>query len=286
MVNMGAMLHRLKRYGQAIDVYERVVQRYRTDLAHGMREQVAFAFFNQGVSLKEFADARSVLANYDRAARIFCADPDPQLRELVAAKLYNKAQQLTLQEKYAEAAPIYQLVYARFDDDTAPGVRKVLALSLNNMAAGSGFAGEPQEERRINDVLAERFATDEDAEISALVARALSNAADARMVQSKQWLQKAQSPAHLLARAVTDLQKARSICAPEECSAVLANLGYAQFLSGDAAMAEQAIREAIRLGGAPIVENLRRDAVLHRLEPTDTQFEKMLTVWSKLAQLP
>jgi hypothetical protein len=51
-------------------------------------------------------------------------------------------------------------------------------------------------------------------------------------------------------------------------------------------MAEQSIREAIRLGGAPIVENLRRDAVLHRLEPTDTQFEKMLTVWSKLAQLP
>ena len=96
------------------------------------------------------------------------------------------------------------------------------------------------------------------------------------MVESKQLLRNAQNPALLLARAVADLQKATLICAQEECAAVLANLGYAQFLNGDAAMAERAIREAIQQGGAPVLESLRKDAALHRVEPTDTRFEKML----------
>jgi hypothetical protein len=219
---------------------------------------------------------RSVRLNYDRIAETFSEDPNPILREYVAARLYNAAQQLTVNEEYADAEVLYQLTYANFSKDTAPGVRKVLARSLNNLALGSGVTDKLQEERQINDLLAERFAQDDDSEISTLVARALSNASDARVVESKQLLLNAQSPAPLLARAVADLQKATLICAQEECAAVRANLGYAQFLNGDVTMAERTIREAIQQGGAPVLENLRKDAALHRIEPTDTRFEKML----------
>ncbi len=57
---------------------------------------------------------------------------------------------------------------------------------------------------------------------------------------------------------------------------MLSNLGYAQFLSGERALAEQTIREALQLGGASVVESLHKDLAEHRVEPTDTQFEKML----------
>jgi hypothetical protein len=280
-VNMGAALHALQRYPEAIEVYDRVVRLYRAELSHGKRQQIAYAFFNRAVSLKAFADARSVLVNYDRVAETFSDDPSPTLREYVVTRLYNSAQKLTVEEKYADAELIYQLIYANFSNDTALGVRKVLAQSLNNLAVGEGLSGKLPEELETNDLLAQRFAKDEDPDIRALVARALSNAADARVVEYKQGLPHADSSAQLLARAMADLQKARWICAPETCASVLGNLGYAQFLSGNATLAEQTIREAIRMGGSALVESLRNDTALHRLEPTDNQFDNLLTRLSR-----
>ena len=76
------------------------------------------------------------------------------------------------------------------------------------------------------------------------------------------------------------LQHALLQCAQVDRAMILGNLGYVQFLSEKHQDAEKTIKECLRLGGQTSLDAQLADAKLHRVEPQDTDYEKMLSdVW-------
>ena len=100
-----------------------------------LREQVAKALFNKGVTLGALERSEEAIAVYDEVVARFGDAPDPTLREQVARALFNKGVTLGALERSEEALAVYDEVVARFGDDAATGVREQVAKALVNKGA-------------------------------------------------------------------------------------------------------------------------------------------------------
>ena len=87
-----------------------------------------------------------------------------------------------------------------------------------------------------------------------------------------------------LADAEAGLQRAQLQCAHEDRAMILGNLGYAQFLLDKLDVATVSTKECLRLGGQEILTAQLADAKLDRVEPQDTDYEKMLSDIWKIVQ--
>ena len=91
-----------------------VVARFGDAPEPALREQVAKALVNKGVTLGVLERSRRSIAVYDEVLARFGDAPEPALREQVANALVDKGVTLGVLERSEEAVAVYDEVLARF----------------------------------------------------------------------------------------------------------------------------------------------------------------------------
>ena len=136
------------------------------------------------------------------------------------------------------------------------------------------------EATEVYDDIYARFGQDAAPDLQLIVASALNGKSFHQIVAAKQkWSDKFLRE-DTLSTAISGLQRALNQSDEGNSAMILGNLGYAQFLLGQRKVAEISTRECLRLGGQKSLDEQLSDTRLHRIEPQDSDYEKMLSeIW-------
>ena len=287
LVNKGVRLGQLDKPKQAIAVYDDIDQRLGKDTAHRVREKVAKALVNKGVRLGQLDEPEQEIAVYEEIDQRFGKDTSPGVREQVARGLIYKGVRLDQLDRPEQAIAVYDDIDQRFGKDTAPEVREKVASALVNKGVRLGKLDRPAQEIAVYDDIVRRFGDDTATSVRQHLATALNSKSFNQILEAKkQWADK-QLSNDRLANAHTALQRALLECAQGDRAMILGNLGYTQFLSEKLDVAEASTKECLRLGGQKSFDDQLGDAKLHRVEPQDSDYEKMLTeIWKTVQTGP
>jgi len=199
--------------------------------------QVARALVNKGVALGELKQLDEALKAFDAVETRFGAATETALREQVARALVNKGVALRKLNRVDEAIAVYDAVETRFGAATETALREQ-------------------------------------------VAKAVANKSFTRLTLAKQALadRDGKEKAHNLLRqsAEDGARVVEGYSTEQDKAMALGNRGYALFLLGESGQARADLKQALRLGGEKALDWELEDAKLYRLEPQDTEFEKLI----------
>jgi tetratricopeptide (TPR) repeat protein len=177
----GWALHEARRLTESLVPWEELNQRFGTDPAPVLREQVAMALVNKGVVLAILTPERqaAVVTAYDDAIRFCGNDPSPALRNVLAAALNNRGFALTKLVPPQQGAAIadYDQVILRFGDDPTQALQEVVAKALVNKGDALSMLIPKQQKEAIDayDEVIRRCGDDPAPALSEIVAKALVN---------------------------------------------------------------------------------------------------------------
>ena len=130
MLRNGNILAEKGKYEEAIAVYDQVVERYGEASEPGLREQVAKALFNKGVTLGQLKRSEDAIVVYDQVVARCGEAAEPGLREQVARALVSKGVTLGDLKRSEEEMAVYEQVVARYGEAAEPGLREQVARAL------------------------------------------------------------------------------------------------------------------------------------------------------------
>lgn len=287
MLTKAATLGQLGRNQEAIAILDEVDRRYREDDSSAVREQVAIALVNKGLRLDQLGRSQEEIAVYEEIDRRYSMDGSPALREQVAIALFNKGVTLGQLDCSDEAIAVYNEIDRRYSDDNSPALREQVVNALVNKGFRLGQLNHRESEIAVYDEIDRRYGWDESRVMREQVAIALNSRAFTRLLLAKQSWPLERTRRRLIAQALEDLRHIQRQCREVDRAMVLGNLGYALFLSGEIEQAEEPTRECLLLGGEKLLQGQRNDAQLHRVEPEDTEYEKLLDrLWNELHPKP
>ena len=248
-----------------------------------MREQVAGGLFNKGFTLGTLGKSEEAIAVYDEIDRRFGKDEAPAVREQVAKGLVYKGVTLGTLGKSEEEIAVYDEIDRRFGKDEAPAVREQVVKGLVGKGFRLGALGKSEEAIAVYDEIDRRFGKDEAPAVREQVARALNGAAFRRILSAKKIWTDGHSRIALLDNAIASLERVAENCADDMRAMVFGNLGYASYLRDNKIAAVESTKKCLQLGGEELLAGQRADAKLHRVEPEDTDYEKLLEqLWIEL----
>ena len=270
-------------YQSALLAFQKAIEK--RDPSAPAQQQVDY-LFAKAVTLGQLGESEQAIAGYDDIDQRFGKDAAPGVREQVAKGLVNKGITLSHLDMPEQAIAVYDDIDQRFGRDAAPGVRESVAAGLFNKGGRLSLLGKSEEAIALYNEIDQRFGEDTAPGVREQVASALNAKSFNQIIQAKKhWADKPHR-SYLLASAETALLRALSICAQGDRAMVLGNIGYAKFLLGKEEEAEASTKECLRLSGQEIFEAQLADAKVHRVEPQDRDYEKMLTnVWETVDAL-
>jgi tetratricopeptide (TPR) repeat protein len=231
--------------------------------------------------LSEFTAGRfdSALVSFDKAVALSRSHAD----EDYARYLYARAVALYQLGRHSEAISVYDDMDKLYGHDEFPSIRKQVARALVNKGIILGLLNRSEEAISIYDEIIKRYEGDERPRMRETVAIALNGRALRSVMLSKCEWQAETKRAYLLTIAIGDLRHGLQQCVIGDREMLLGNLGYALFLPGNLEKAELQTRECLRLGQAKSLEEQRGDAKLHRVEPQDSEYERLLDkLWAEI----
>ena len=234
--------------------------------------------------LNEYIAGRfdSALLSFDKA--LLSAEVESISPENNAKLLNARAVALHQLSHREEAMAIYDEIEHSYGADTNPALRERVAKALVNKGVALQEIARSEEAITIHDEIDRRYGGDANPALRVLVARALNDRAYLRSLQAKQHWQTGTEHSNLLALAISDLGRAKQQCANDRLPEVLGNLGYALFLSGAIDEAEVHTRECLLLGQMASLEWQRGNTQMHRVEPQDSEYERLLDrLWEELS---
>ncbi|HHT9115414.1 MAG TPA: hypothetical protein ACFYEL_02985, partial [Candidatus Wunengus californicus] len=113
--------------------YDEVVRRFGEATEPALRERVAKALVNKGITLGSLNQSKDEIAVYDEVVRRFGEATEPALREEVAKALVNKGILLLRQEKKAQACQCFSETMGFWE------VNQGIEGQLNKVTALSGL---------------------------------------------------------------------------------------------------------------------------------------------------
>lgn len=275
-INKALALEKLERLDEAVASLDDVI-RWTPEEAIGVaREYRCLAMVNKGFCVKDPAQAQR---DFDEAIRSYEAVQEEEIQAQVArahrGKVYRHFHAQPPAAAEAEAA--LGLMATRFGKAEAPGIQNALFLAFQDKADALSTAQRH----------AEALATLE----TALQAHgkqlpradrlnALNSLGFWRILLAKQrWAEGGRGPIVEadLKTAIALLQQAEGEATEAPLKAMLlGNLGYAHHLLDQSGPSEAALREALRLGGEPLVRGELEDADRHPC-PKDPAFKALVT---------
>ena len=265
---------------QAIAVYDDIDQRFGKDTAPGVRELVANGLVSKGYRLEVLEKPQQAIAVYDYVDKRFGKDTSTTVREQVASGLVNKGFALSQLNNPEQAIAVYDDIDHRFGKDTGPGVLQQVATALVNKGVVLGKLDKPEQAIAVYDDIDQRFGKNDAPRVRHQVARALAGKSANQITRDKKQWAVTPPTEESMANAASDLQRALQLCDESDRSRILGTLGYVQFLMQRFHNAEKSTKECLRLGGQELWDALLAANKLLRLEPQDSEYEKMLAdIW-------
>lgn len=246
-------------------------------------ERYAGLMFARAVTLKELDQRQEAVEVYDEIDRRFGRNASPVMREQVAGALVNKGAALGQRGLHKDAIIVSDQILQRYGSDDSPAMREHISGALINKGISLGQLGRSEEAIAVYDEIEQRYGSDDNRVLRTRVSGALGGRAFLRILQAKQHWSVEEKRRELLALALEDLSRSKEQYSEANQAMILGNLGYALFLSEQTDQAEEPTRECLRLGGEKSLEAQRGDAQLHRIEPQDIEYEKLLNrLWDEL----
>lgn len=284
LFNKGICLRNMGRSEEAIAVCSEIDCRYGGDASPAQRECVARALNNKGYTLGMMGRREEEIVVYDEIDRRYGEDPSSAVRESVAESLIHKNFALKNMGAFEEAIAVCDDIVCRYGRDGSPAMREWVASALLHKGLRLGEMGRREEEIAIYDEIDHRYGGDASTALRQRVAKALGNRALFRLTQAKQHWQSETQRHNLLASAISDLDRAKQEFTNDDLGRVHGYFGYVLFLSGAVDQAEIHTRECLRLGQMTSLEEQRSDAWMHRVEPEDSEYERLLDrLWEELS---
>ena len=284
LVNKGHRLAQDDRREEAIATFDEVDLRYGKDESTALREQVAMSLINKGISLGHIGRTEEAIARFEEVDLRFGNDESTDLRKHVAAALINKGHRLAQDDRSEEAIATFDEVDRRYGNEEGTILREQVAIALvRKSIVLEKLGGRGGDAVAVYDEIISRYSADDNDALRTKVTTALNTRAFNRILLAKENWQAETERRALLAQAIDDLDHAQNRCAEDDRPIILGNLGYALFLSEETSRAQAPTLECLRLGGEESLEGQRNDARMHRVEPLDSEYEKLLDrLWSEL----
>jgi len=276
-------LDSLGKSDETIKVCDEIDRRFGSDASPQIRAQVAKGLVNKGIMLGQQGQFEVAIEVCDDIDRRFGSDSSPGIREQVVTGLRNKGVMLGMQVKSEEAIKLYDEMDRRFGSDVAPGVRGQVVWGLVNKGGMLGQQEQFAETLKVYDEIERRFGSDSSLEVREQVAKGLNGLGFSQIMRAKEhWLDEPLRQSRL-SSAATVLARATAMCGPDDRAMIQGNLGYALYLAGQVQAARSPTFECLKLGGQKALDDQRGDVKLHRVEPEDVAYEKLLDeLWASL----
>jgi tetratricopeptide (TPR) repeat protein len=162
-------------YEEAIAAYEDLVSRFGDSEEGALKEQVAKALVNKGVTLGQLKRPEEEIAAYEDLVSRFGDSEEGGLKEQVAKALVNKGVTLGQLERPEEEIAAYEDLVSRFGDSEEGALKEQVAKALFNKAVRLGHLERPEEEIAAYEDLVSRFGDSEEQALKEPVAKALVN---------------------------------------------------------------------------------------------------------------
>ena len=175
LFNAGVALGQLKRYDEAIAMYDEVVTRYGNAPEPMLRQIVSLALFNKGFVLGLENHNEKAIAIYDEVVTRYGNEPEIALREQVVKSLLNKGFALSLLNRNEDAITTYNGIVMRYGEAPEPVVRELVAKSLLNKGNALNVLNRDDETIAVYDELVTRYANAPEPVLRGQVAIALNN---------------------------------------------------------------------------------------------------------------
>lgn len=270
LISKGAILDKLKRYDEAVKVYEEAERRFAS--MPGLEPQAAAAMVSKGVGLHRLGKYNEAIKAYQKFEQKFSgSESDARLLEQIARAMVNKGVAFNAQNKHTEAIEIFRKVEERFSDAVnQPRLQELVAKAMINRAHSFYDTNQIDKAMEVSRTIEQKFATSTVPEIRRQVSIAISNQGFSLLCLAKKAMsEKDPSSANLLKQARDTVARALEIN-PENAFAI-GNQGYISFLLDDKVRAHELLSQAIQIGGEEIRQIELKDATIHPL-PQDAEF--------------
>ena len=245
--------------------------------------QVTFSaadFYARGLADYADHDYQSALQAFKNAYQTLSSEASSLKK---AQYLFAQGNALVGLDKSIQAIAIFDEIDQRFGAETEPAVRETIAKTLLNKTLAFDLLEKFDKATAAHDDLDRRFGSDPTLGMRQIVAIALQIRSFTQVLFAKErWTERAIREANL-AIAEHAARRALLLCSNDARANLLGGLGYVQFLSGKLVDARITTQECIRLGGKKVLDVQLADAKLHRVEPQDSDYEKMLAeIWKSI----
>lgn len=117
---------------EEVNLYEKLIERFKESNELDVQEQVAKAFLNKGVVLGTLEQPESAIKVYDELLGRFSEIDESGLQEVVAIALVNKGITLEKIKQSETAIKAYSELTAKFGERNEAGLQGPLAIAFNN----------------------------------------------------------------------------------------------------------------------------------------------------------
>jgi tetratricopeptide (TPR) repeat protein len=145
------------------------------DIDPALRELLAAALFNEGVTLGLLGRGDEAIAVYDKVINRFGTATDPKLREVAAKALGNKGVTLDGLGRDEEAIGVYDEIIERFGAASEPALRVQVATALVNKGVRLRAHGLDEDAIEVYDRVIDWFGTASEPALRERVATAFGN---------------------------------------------------------------------------------------------------------------
>jgi tetratricopeptide (TPR) repeat protein len=158
---------------RAIAVFDELVARFGDAAEPALREAVARAMVDKGLTLGRLNRSEDAIAVYDELLARFGAATEPALREPVARAMVDKGLTLGRLSRSEDEIAVYDELVSRFGDAAEPALREQVARAMVNKGFGLSQLNRSEDEIAVYDELMARFGDAAEPALREAVARAM-----------------------------------------------------------------------------------------------------------------
>ena len=287
LVIKGSTLNKLDKSVEAIAVFDELKQRFGSDPRPEVRDLVANGVINKGFIFHQLERFVEAIAVYDDLDQVYGVDMSLAVREVTARGLFYKSASLIQLNKSTEAIAVFDELYRRFSTEESTAIHELVVMTVLNKGLILGKMDKPDDAIAVYELLEQRFGSDTNPVVREQVAEGLSEAGFNQILLAKKNWGDCTKRLSYLNLANGGLQRASLKLGDEIRAEVLGNLGYCLFLEGNSQSAKASTLECLALGGQKSLDEQRKIATLHRVEPEDSHYEELLNkLWVSLPPPP
>lgn len=271
-----------KQYKPATASTQAVINRYGAETSGSFRTLLAQAYTDQIVFQAHSSGLKPALKTAEQA--IAYVGDDPALAQYLAFAYFNKGVAYRQADKYQQAVAAYDELLARFGDSQQVVVKNLLASAYSNQAENLVKMEQYDQARMVVDAALAKFASSTDPALMEAIATLYNNKGFLLFAQAKQqWRADRAAATTKLQQAKENYEKALAYknVPGMGYASLYENYAYTMWLLGEPQVAENYLRQSLRVGGKVAYEAALEDIAMYSIAE-DAGFKDLLKrLWAE-----